>query len=137
MRGYLGQPAATAEALRGGWLHTGDLGRLDREGFLTLVDRLKDMIIVGGYNVYSREVEEVLAQHPKLAEVAVIRAPDARRGEVPRAVVAPREGMEVTAREILQFCRERLAGYKVPREVTILPALPKTATGKVMKHLLQ
>jgi long-chain acyl-CoA synthetase len=137
MRGYLNQPAATAEALRGGWFHTGDLGRLDGEGFLTIVDRLKDMIIVGGLNVYPREVEEVLAQHPKLAEVAVVGAADALRGEVPRAVVAPREGVEVSEREVLQFCRERLAGYKVPREVEVRPSLPKTATGKVMKHLLR
>lgn len=137
MRGYLNQPAATAEALRGGWFHTGDLGRVDREGFLTIVDRLKDMIIVGGLNVYSREVEDVLAQHPKLAEVAVVRAPDPLRGEVVRAVVAAREGVEVSEREILQFCRERLAGYKVPRAVDIRASLPKTATGKVMKHLLR
>ena len=137
MRGYLGQPAATAEALRGGWFHTGDLGRVDRDGFLTLVDRLTDMIIVGGANVYAREVEEVLARHPKLAEVAVLRAPDALRGEVPRAVVVPREGEQVTAREVLKFCRERLAAYKVPREIEFRPTLPKTATGKVMKHLLR
>ncbi|MFC1415095.1 long-chain-fatty-acid--CoA ligase [Streptacidiphilus cavernicola] len=137
MKGYHRNPEATAEALRGGWLHTGDLAYRDADGFLFLVDRVKDLVIRGGYNVYPREVEEVLYTHPAVAEAAVVGRPDERLGEEVVAVVALRPGAGATAEELVGYCRERLAGYKYPREVRFLPELPKNATGKLLKRELR
>ena len=137
MKGYYRNPQATAEALRGGWLHTGDLAYRDEDGFLFIVDRVKDLIIRGGYNVYPREVEEVLFAHPAVAEAAVIGRPDDRLGEEVVAVVSLRPDAVATAEEIVGYCRDRLAGYKYPREVRFLPELPKNATGKLLKRELR
>jgi long-chain acyl-CoA synthetase len=137
MLGYLNQPEATAEALRGGWYHTGDLGTRDSDGYFSIVDRKKDMLIVGGINVYPREVEEILYSHPAVADAAVIGAPDALRGEVPLAVVALKAGASAAAAELTSFCRERLANFKVPRKVIFRESLPRSATGKILKRLLR
>jgi long-chain acyl-CoA synthetase len=137
MLGYLNRPAETAQALRNGWYHTGDLGRMDEDGYVTIVDRKTDLIIVGGLNVYPREIELVLAQHPAVAEAAVIGAPDPLRGEVPQAMLVLRDGAEATPQGLLAWCRQRLAPYKVPRGLTIVPALPKTVTGKILKSQLR
>lgn len=137
MKGYYKDPAATAAALRDGWLHTGDLAYEDEDGYLFLVDRLKDLVIRGGYNVYPREVEEVLYSHPDVLEAAVVGQPDARLGEEVVAVVAYRPGAEVSDADLVAFCRERLAAYKYPRVVRVLPELPKGATGKILKKELR
>lgn len=137
MKGYWERPEATAEALRDGWLRTGDVARLDEEGYAFIVDRVKDMIISGGENVYPAEVENVLYEHPWVAEAAVIGVPDERWGEVPVALVVPRPGGEVAEEDLISFCRERLAKYKTPSRVTFVEELPRTPSGKVMKHLLR
>ncbi|HZT42289.1 MAG TPA: long-chain fatty acid--CoA ligase [Chthonomonadaceae bacterium] len=137
MLGYLNQPEATAEAMRSGWYHTGDLGRIDADGYVTIVDRKKDMIITAGLNVYPREVEEVLFAHPAVADAAVIGLPDALRGEEVTAVVVRKPETVVTERELIAFCRERLANYKVPRNVLFRESLPRGGTGKVVKRLLK
>ncbi len=133
MAGYHERPEETAAALRDGWLHTGDLGRLDADGYLYIVGRRKEMLIYRGLNVYPREVEEVLAAHPAVAEAAVVGLADPHRGEVPHAAVALRPGAAATARELRAFCLARLARYKVPRSILILPALPRNPTGKILK----
>jgi long-chain acyl-CoA synthetase len=137
MKGYLGRPEATAEALRGGWLHTGDLGYQDKDGFYFIVDRAKDLVIRGGYNVYPREIEEVLYAHPGILEAAVIGKPDERLGEEVVAVVALRAGQQVSAEEIIAYCRERVAAYKYPREIRFLDELPKGPSGKILKAALR
>lgn len=131
--GYWNQPEATAEAFRGGWFHTGDLGRMDEQGFVTLVDRKKDMIISGGENVYPVEVEQVLYQHPAVVEAAVVGIADERWGEVPLAVVAAEPDAELDAESLTGWLRERLAGFKTPKRVEFVDALPRNATGKVLK----
>ncbi len=136
MRGYLNRPDATSEVLRGGWLHTGDLGRQDEDGYIYIVDRTKDLIIVGGLNVYPREVEEVLATHPAVAEVAVVGVPDPTRGEAPKAYVVLKPGVQASKRELLRFVRDRLASFKVPREVDFCQSLPRTISGKVLREQL-
>lgn len=136
--GYWNRPEETAAALTAdGWLRTGDLGHLDGTGRIYLVDRLKDMIITGGENVYPAQVEDVLAAHPDLAEVAVIGVPDERWGETVRAVVVPREGAVVDPANVIAFARERLAHFKCPTGVDVVAALPRTATGKVRKTELR
>ena len=137
MRGYWNQPEATAATLRDGWLHTGDAGLIDEAGYLTIQDRVKDMIVSGGENVYPREVEEVLSQHPAIAEVAVFGVADDRWGETVKAAVVLRAGSSATADEIVAFCRTQLGGFKLPRSVDFLEALPRTATGKVLKRELR
>ncbi|ANY08903.1 acyl-CoA synthetase [Pseudonocardia sp. HH130630-07] len=129
--GYWNRPEATDEALAGGWLHSGDVAVMDPDGFVTVVDRIKDMIISGGENIYPAEVESVLAAHPAVAECTVVGTPDERWGEVGRAVVVVRS--PVTAAELISFLRERLAGYKVPKHVEFTDALPRTGSGKVRK----
>jgi long-chain acyl-CoA synthetase len=133
MQGYYQHAEETAAALRNGWLHTGDMGRKDADGYLYIVDRRKEMLLVRGMNVYPREIEEVLYKIPNLAEAAVIARPDEKRGEAPVAFVTPREGAQLDAGEILRFCREHLADYKVPKEIHIVEKLPRTATGKIAK----
>jgi fatty-acyl-CoA synthase/long-chain acyl-CoA synthetase len=138
MKEYWGSPEATAEAFAGGWFHSGDLVRQDEDGYYYVVDRKKDMIITGGENVYCAEVEDVLAAHPAVAEVALIGVPDARYGEAPLAVVAPRDpGAPPTPEELSAWCRERLARYKHPREYSFVPALPRNPSGKVLKTSLR
>jgi long-chain acyl-CoA synthetase len=137
MQGYLNRPAETAEALRGGWYHTGDLGRVDDDGYYYIVDRKTDLILVGGLNVYPREVELVLEGHPAVAEAAVIGVSDPIRGEAPKAFVIPKDGHAVTIQELLQWCRQRLANYKVPRSIVLVPDLPRTVTGKILKTAIR
>jgi acyl-CoA synthetase (AMP-forming)/AMP-acid ligase II len=137
MIGYWNQPAATAEALRGGWMHTGDAGVLDDEGYLFIQDRVKDMILSGGENIYPRVVEEALYGHPAIADVAVIGVPDARWGETVKAIVVLRPGMAASAEEIMEFCRGKLGGFERPRSVEFVEALPHTPSGKVLKRVLR
>ncbi|HYK96790.1 MAG TPA: long-chain fatty acid--CoA ligase [Candidatus Acidoferrales bacterium] len=136
--GYWDRPDATAEAFTAdGWFRSGDLGFLDEEGFLTLVDRKKDMVITGGENVYSAEVEDALFAHPAVAEAAIIGVPDERWGEAVCAIVVVRPGMAATADELITHCRSRLAKYKTPKYVVFVPALPRNAAGKVLKRQLR
>ncbi|WP_017588240.1 long-chain-fatty-acid--CoA ligase [Nocardiopsis ganjiahuensis] len=134
MKGYWGRPEATAETVQDGWLRTGDLGRADEDGYFYIVDRKKDLVIRGGFNVYPREVEEVLYEHPAVAEAAVIGVPHPSLGEEVAAAVALRPGAEATADEIREFVRERVAAYKYPRLLQLVDALPKGATGKILKR---
>jgi len=136
-REYWNLPAATEEALRDGWLHTGDGGVMDEEGFLYLKDRIKDMIISGGENIYPREVEEVLFQHDAIADVAVVGIPHEHWGETVMAVVVPTTGCELDENEVIEFCRSRLAGYKRPRSVDIVDEIPRNTSGKVLKRELR
>jgi long-chain acyl-CoA synthetase len=137
MTGYRGKPEATAEAMRGGWFHTGDLGYRDDDGFFYIVDRKKDLVIRGGFNVYPREIEEVLHEHPAVMEAAVIGKPDPRLGEEVVAFVSLRPGASAEPAEIIAFTKERLAAYKYPRELTIIDVLPKGPSGKVLKTELR
>jgi acyl-CoA synthetase (AMP-forming)/AMP-acid ligase II len=137
MQGYWNLPDATEEALRGGWLHTGDAGMLDDEGFLYIQDRVKDMIVSGGENVYPREVENALFEHPAVADVAVLGVPDEKFGEAVKAIVVLAAGAEASADDLIAFCREQLAGYKRPRSVDFVSELPRNASGKVLKKELR
>jgi long-chain acyl-CoA synthetase len=137
MDGYLNLPAETAEALREGWLYTGDIGEFDADGYLYIRDRKKDLVIVGGYNVYPREVEEVLFTHPDVAEAAVVGQPDAYRGEILRAFVVPRPGHAFDEQALKDFCAGQLARYKVPARIEALAALPKTSVNKTDKKVLK
>ena len=136
--GYYKDEAATREILDDeGWLHSGDIGHLDEAGNLKITDRLKDMFIVGGFNVSPAEVEQVLARHPLVSEVAVVGVPDERLGEVGKAFVVARPGAGVEPDEVVAFCRERMANYKVPRSVEVVDTLPRNASGKVLKFALR
>ena len=135
--GYWNDPAATAETIIDGWLRTGDLGFIDSEGFISVVDRKKDIIVTGGENVASREVEEVLHRHPGVLEVAVVGVPDEHWGEAVCAAIVPRSGVEVTSEEIVALAKEYLASYKKPRHVVLVESLPRNTSGKVMKHVLR
>jgi len=137
MQGYWNQPAETAQALRGGWLFTGDLARMDTDGFFYIVDRKKELIITGGMNVFPREVEEVLYAHPAVLEAAAVGMPDAYKGEVVKAFVVLRSGMHATADEIIGHCRRQLAPYKVPRAVEFRAQLPKSLVGKILRRHLR
>jgi acyl-CoA synthetase (AMP-forming)/AMP-acid ligase II len=138
MQGYFEDPQATADAIDGdGWLHTGDIGQFDEQGNLRITDRLKDMFAVGGFNAYPAEIEQTIARHQKVSEAYVIGVPDERLGEVGRAFVIPRPGRTVTEAEIIAFCQERLANFKVPRSVRIVGTLPRNASGKVLKFELR
>jgi long-chain acyl-CoA synthetase len=143
MKGYWQRPTETANVLRehvrlgsGPWLHTGDIARMDEEGYFQIVDRKKDMIICGGFNVYPRDVEEVLYQHPAVQEAAVVGIPDEYRGETVKAVIVLREGMAATEDEIVAFCGHSLAKYKVPTKVEFRASLPKSTVGKVLRREL-
>ena len=138
MQSYWRKPEATAEAVRNGFLHTGDMGYLDEDGFLFIVDRKKDMIISGGENIYSREVEEALLLHPAVSEVAVIGTPDKKWGESVAAVVVLRPGKVATAEQLSEHCRLLIAGYKRPKLVTFLDTMPRiTSTNKIDKRALR
>jgi fatty-acyl-CoA synthase len=137
MAGYWKQPEATAEVMRGGWFHTGDMATMDENGYALIVDRKKDIIVSGGENISSLEVEKALLAHPGIYEVAVIPVPDDRWGEVPKALVVMKPGVNATESEVLEFCRGRLTHYKCPRSVEFLATLPRTGTGKVLKKELR
>ena len=137
MKGYYKRPEANAEVLRNGWLHTGDVGRMDEDGYFYIVDRTKDMIIRGGFNVYPREVEEVLLEHPGVSMAAVIGVPDEEHGEEIVALVVPVNGEPPESDELIDWCRERLAAYKYPRRVEVRESLPLSATGKILKRELR
>jgi long-chain acyl-CoA synthetase len=137
MKGYYKRPEATAEALRNGWFHTGDIGTLDAEGYLTIVDRKKDMILRGGFNVYPRELEEVMLTHPAISLVAVVGVPDERLGEEVKAYVVKKANAEVTEEELQAWCKEQFAAYKYPRLIEFRTELPTTATGKILKRELR
>ncbi len=137
MSGYYNRPDATAETIRDGWIYSGDMGWMDEDGYFFITDRKKDMLISGGFNVYPREIEEVLHSHPKVLEATVIGVPDPTRGEVPKAFVVPKEGEGIDPGEIVDFCQNNLAAYKAPRLVEVVDFLPKNLSGKVLKKELR
>jgi long-chain acyl-CoA synthetase len=137
MKGYYANPDATAEAKRGGWFRTGDIGQFDEDGYLSIVDRKKDMILRGGFNVYPREIEEALLTHPAVSLAAVVGVPDERLGEEIKAFVVPKAGQRVDPEELIAWARREMAGYKYPRFVEVREALPMSATGKVLKRELR
>ena len=136
MVGYWGRPDETAEMIRDGWVYTGDLGYMDEDGYIFIVDRKKDLIKPSGFQVWPREVEEVIATHPAVAEVSVAGVPDEHQGEAVKAWVVLREGQQVTVDELRAYCRERLVGYKVPKQIEFRASLPKTMVGKVLRRVL-
>jgi long-chain acyl-CoA synthetase len=137
MQGYWGQPDETAKTItQDGWLRTGDIARRDEDGYFYIVDRLKDIIIVSGFNIVPREVEEVLFLHPKVQEAVVAGVPDKLRGESVKAFVVLKAGQTATVEEIVEFCKERLAPYKVPRQIEFRTELPKTQVGKFLRRVL-
>jgi len=135
--GYVNGPEATAEALRGGWYHSGDVAHMDAEGYVYIVDRIKDTIICGGYNIYPKEVEDVIYAHPAVLDVAVVGVADEAKGEIPKACVVLKPEATVTAGELEAYCRQNLAAYKVPRVIEFMDAIPKTASGKTKRFLLR
>lgn len=137
MLGYWNRPSETAQVLTNGWLHTGDIGRMDSDGYFYIVDRLKDMVNVSGFKVYPTEVENVIYQHPAVAEVAVYGVADLVKGEIVKANILLKASQTITEEEIIAFCSERMAGYKIPRAIKFIDSLPKNATGKVLKKLLR
>ena len=137
MKGYWRLPEASASAIRDGWLHTGDAGYFDMDGYLHVHDRVKDMIISGGENIYPAEVEDAVHGHPAVAEVAVIGVPDDRWGEAVKAIVVVKPGCVVTAEELITHCRERIAHFKAPRSIDFAECLPRNASGKLLKTALR
>lgn len=137
MAGYYNKPDETADVLRNGWLYTGDIAYMDEDGYFFIVDRKKDLIISAGYNIYPREIDEILHQHPKVQEAVAVGIPCDARGEVVKVFVVPKEGEKPTKAEIIAFCRQKLAGYKVPRHVEFRESLPKTMVGKVLRRALR
>ena len=137
MKGYYKRPEATAEALRGGWFHSGDIGVFDEEGYLSIVDRKKDMILRGGYNVYPRELEEVIMTHEAVSLVAVIAVPDDKLGEEVKAYVVKKQDAQLTEDEFIAWCKEQFAANKYPRFVEFRDELPVGATGKILKRALK
>ena len=137
MAGYYKHPEETRQVLREGWFYTGDMAKIDKDGYIYIVDRKKDMLIVRGMNVYPREVEEILSTHPKVAECAVIGVPDKQRGEVPKAIITLKENVTATEKEFRKFCHEKIAMYKNPKYFEFRDLLPKTPTGKIMKKVLK
>jgi len=137
MMGYYKKPEETAKTLKGGWLFTGDLGFFDEDGYLTIVDRKKDMVIAGGYNIFPIEIDNVLFEHPKVLEACAVGVPDEYRGETIKAFVVVKEGETLTEEEITAYCKEKLAAYKVPRKIEFMDELPKTAVGKVLRRELR
>jgi acyl-CoA synthetase (AMP-forming)/AMP-acid ligase II len=138
MKGYFGDPGATATTIDAeGWLHTGDVGVFDGSGNLKVTDRIKDMFIVGGFNAYPAEIENMMMRHPAVGQVAIVGVPDPRLGEVAKAYVVPRGNATVDEAELIAWCREQMANYKVPRTVDVVDALPLNASGKVLKFVLR
>jgi len=137
MKGYWNKADETARTLRDGWLYTGDVAYMDDEGYFYIVDRKKDLIITGGLNVYPREIDEVLYEHPGIKEAVSVGIPNSVRGEVIKAFIVPRDGEELSRSEIISFCRQKLASFKVPREIEFREELPKTIVGKVLRRALR
>jgi long-chain acyl-CoA synthetase len=137
MKGYYKKPEATADAMRNGWFHSGDIGRFDEEGFLYITDRVKDMIIRGGFNVYPREIEEVMMTHPAVSLAAVVGISDDQHGEEIKAYVIPKPGAACDPEELREWCKENMAAYKYPRVIEVRESLPMTATGKILKRELR
>jgi long-chain acyl-CoA synthetase len=135
--GYYKMPEETAIAIRDGWLYTGDIGKMDEDGYFYIVDRKKDMIIAGGYNIYPREIDEVLFEHPKILEACAVGIPDPYRGETVKAFVVLKPGETVTEEEVIKYCQEKLAKYKVPKMVEFMPSLPKSGIGKILRKELR
>jgi len=136
-KGYWKLPEETAKSIKNGWLYTGDMAVMDEEGYVTIVDRKKDMILTGGENVYSTEIENVLYMHPAILECAVIGVPDAKWGEAVKGIVVLKTGQNATEQEIIQFCREKMAHYKAPKSIDFIDALPRTGSGKIHKKGLR
>jgi acyl-CoA synthetase (AMP-forming)/AMP-acid ligase II len=130
---YWNKPEETAETFRQGWFHTGDMGRMDEEGYVYILDRKKDIIVSGAENISAREVENVIYAHPAVQDCAVIGVPSEKWGEEVKAVIVPRQGMTVASEEITEYCRDKMAGYKIPKSVEIWKELPKNPTGKILK----
>jgi len=137
MKGYWGKSEDTERALRGGWLHSGDIGTMDDEGYVFIVDRVKDMINVSGFKVWPAEVEQLLYRHPAVKEIAVYGVPDAEKGEAVRAAIVLKDGATTTGEAIIAYCREQMAVYKAPAAVDFVKELPKSATGKILKRVLR
>jgi long-chain acyl-CoA synthetase len=137
MKGYFKRPDETADALRGGWLHTGDMGKADEEGYFYIVDRKKELIISKGMKIYPRQIEELLYAHPKVADVAVVAKSHETQGEIPVAFVSLREGEEASKAELTDYLRPKVARYKVPREIVFVVEFPRTPTGKILKRQLR
>jgi long-chain acyl-CoA synthetase len=134
MKGYWNKPDATEEVMKGGWFHTGDMATVDEDGYFFIVDRKKDMIIRGGYNVYPREIEEVLYEHPAVSEAAVVAVPDEKLGEEVGAAVVLKDGADASADELRDFVKQKVAAYKYPRHLWFQDELPKGPTGKILKR---
>ena len=137
MMGYYKRPEETADVLKDGWFYTGDIGMLDDDGYLSIVDRKKDMIIAGGYNIYPLELDDVLMGHPKVLEACTIGVPDQYRGETVKAFIVTREAETLTQEEVTQYCKDNLAAYKVPKMFEFIDELPKSAVGKVLRRKLK
>jgi long-chain acyl-CoA synthetase len=137
MMGYHNKPEETEKALIDGWFLTGDIGKFDQDGYLSIVDRKKDMIIAGGYNIYPVELDDVLMAHPKILEACAVGIPHEYRGETVKAFIVPKEGETLTEEEVARYCKENLAPYKVPKMFEFIDELPKTAVGKVLRRKLR
>jgi long-chain acyl-CoA synthetase len=137
MMGYYKKPEETANVMKDGWLLTGDIGFMDEDGYVTIVDRKKDMIIASGFNVYPKEIDELLMTHPKVLEVCTIGIPDSYRGENIKVYIVPKPGQTMTEEEVQTFCRKTLAAYKVPKLVEFIDTLPKSAVGKILRRELR
>ncbi|PIP40448.1 MAG: long-chain-fatty-acid--CoA ligase [Desulfobacterales bacterium CG23_combo_of_CG06-09_8_20_14_all_51_8] len=137
MKGYYKKPEETAKVLKDGWFYSGDIGKFDADGYLTIVDRKKDMIIAGGYNIYPLELDNVLFDHPKILEACVIGVPDTYRGETVKAFIVPKKGENLTEEEVIAYCKKNLAAYKVPKQIEFLEELPKSTVGKILRRELR
>src|SRR5699024_8430247 len=135
--GYWNMPEETADTLRDGWLYTGDIAYMDEEGYAYIIDRKKDLIIAGGYNIYPRDVEEVMYKHPAIQEVVVVGVPDQYRGETVKAVAVLKEGEAVTEEALIDYCRQNMAAYKAPRIIEFRDELPKTNVGKILRRQIR
>ena len=136
-KGYLNRPEETEKSFRNGWFHTGDVGSMDADGLMYLMDRKKDMIVSGGENIYTSEVEAALYQHAGIQECAVVGVPDEKYGEALFAVIVPAEGTTLTETDVIDHCRERIGGYKIPRQMDFVTEMPKSAMGKILKNELR
>jgi long-chain acyl-CoA synthetase len=137
LQGYYNMPEETENSIRDGWFHTGDIGKLDEDGYLYIVDRKKDMIIAGGYNIYPRDIDEILFEHPKVMEACAVGVPDQYRGETVKAFIVVKPGETLTEEEMNAYCREKLAAYKVPKIYEFIDELPKSAVGKILRRKLR
>lgn len=137
MKGYWNMPEETANTFRDGWIYTGDIAKMDEDGYFFIIDRKKDMIIAGGFNIYPRDIEEVLFEHPKVQEAVIAGVPDPYRGETVKAFIVLKEGEIASEEEITSFCKQKLAAYKVPKLIEFRKELPKTIVGKVLRRYLR